>query len=649
MLTISESKASSLGRVNIGIIGCGAVAETCHLPAVKSLSDLKIKALGDINREQAESVAERFHLREASIYTECKQMLKESDVDAVWILTPPRFHAEMVMNSLSFGKHILCEKPLATTLEEVEAIEKTLYQQNKDSHFLVVMPAHSFIFTPCFSRAVQIVKDGAIGRIKSLVGCAVSNLYFYRAKTDFRTLAKGGVIEDQLPHLIYLSHDVLGPRLNVVSVKPRSRGRTAAQDVNVEAEMPGGASVELAAAWSGFLPTLRLDLTGESGRISMDLLRRPYNLDVIKDGEKDSIRMGRQIRQSFDVLKSHHPSYLNEHRHFIDLINGDAEPRITVESGLNLARTLDEVMAVFSRQPGMTSERFRVSLVRVEADVDDAVRRSVSLLGGLNISEDARVVVKPNVCFRKNTQNMIITDPRVLDAVLKMLKEKTRNILVVESDNSSGSADDRVKKSGVLEVIEGCGSEFLNLSKDEFEEHRVSDLIVKIPRTVLEADYLINIPKMKTCNIENAFISIAMKNMFGILADKRKMPFHKSLTDVLLHVNRILPEQMIIVDGIVAMEGLGPVWGKPVQLNLVVSGSNPVAVDAVCCNVMGINPYAVEVLWKAYKSGLGEISIDQIQVEGEEIEKVKRRFMHPVLLTKNIKSAVRTVLKTYLS
>lgn len=638
-----------MGVVSIGIIGCGTVAETCHLPAVKSLPNLAIKGLADINSDQARSLAEKFGLEEVSIHTDYQQLLKEPDIDAVWILTPPKLHAEMVINSLKNGKHVLCEKPLATSPEEIEAIKKALKRQTEASRFTVLMPAHNFIFTPCFHRAVQTVKEGGLGKVTALTGCAVSNLYFYKARTDFRSLAKGGVIEDQLPHLIYLSQDVVGPCLKVVSVKPRSKGRTGAQDVSVEAELQGGAKAELAAAWSGFLPTLRLDLIGESGCISMDLLRRPYDLDFFKDGERNSIRMGRRIRQYFDVLRGYHPSYLNEHKHFTDLVNGDTRPRVTVESGFDLAKTLGEILRIFDEGPKLAPERSTVSLVTVRDNVGDAVRKAVSLLGGLRIKEDAKVVVKPNVCFKKNTENMMITDPRVLEAVLKIAKEKTDNVLVVESDNNSGTGDERVEKSGMLAMIEDCGAEFLNLSKDEFEEHKVSDLTVRIPKAVLEADYLINVPKIKTCNIENAFISIAMKNMFGVLANKKKMQFHKNLTDVLLYINRTLPQDMIIVDGVVAMEGLGPVWGKPVQLNLVVSGINPIAVDAVCCNVMGINPYAVDVLWRAYRSGLGSIDISRIQVQGEEIEKVKRTFAHPVLLTKNMKSAILTALKTYLS
>ena len=635
-------------ELNVGIIGCGAVAQSCHLPAAKRMPNIKIKALADINKEQAETLAERFELKNVSIYTNYLRMLVDADIDAVWILTPPKLHARMVMDSLKHSKHVLCEKPLGISTQETQRIRKALQKMGEASPDLVLMPAHNFIFTPCFHHAKRLIENGRIGQVKKITGYAASNLSFYKAKTDFRLQAKGGVIEDQLPHVIYLCQDVGGPSVKVMSVKPRLERHVVVQGVNVEAELERGVYADLSAAWTGFIPTLRFDIVGESGKIYMDILRRPYNVTVVEDGEKEKIRMGRQLLQYWDVLRGNHPSYLNEHKHFVELVSGTVKPEVTFDCGFELVKTLQSILKVLDERPVSPTGRQKVSVVSVEEDVEAAVREAVILLGGLKIRRGARVVVKPNVCSKKNTEGMIITDPRVLRSVLRMLREKTNNVLVVESDNNSGSGDERVKKTGILDIIEDCGAEFLNLSKDDYEEREVSGLVMRIPDALLEADYLINVPKMKTCNIENAFISIAMKNMFGILADKKKMQLHKELVDVLLYINKTLPQDLVIVDGVIAMEGLGPIWGTPVGLNLIVSGFNPVTVDATCCNIMGINPYAVEVLWAAYKNGVGEIDIDKIEVLGERIQDTRRKFAYPVFLTRNVTGALRTALKTYL-
>jgi uncharacterized protein (DUF362 family) len=138
------------------------------------------------------------------------------------------------------------------------------------------------------------------------------------------------------------------------------------------------------------------------------------------------------------------------------------------------------------------------------------------------------------------------------------------------------------------------------------------------------------------------FITIAMKNMFGTLANKKKSLLHNQLADVLTYLSRTIKQDLVVVDGIVGMEGLGPIQGSPVDLRLIVSGLNPITVDAVCCRIMGINPYAVEPLWRAYKTGVGEIDVKRIQVLGEPLEKVKRKFAYPILSPQNIVTALRT-------
>jgi len=646
-------KGTGLEPVKVGVIGCGTVAETCHLPAAVQIPELRIEALADINEENAGSLASKFDLDDPLIYTDYRRLLREADVDAVWILTPPKLHARMVIDSLNQGKHVLCEKPLATTLEESEAIKKALRKLGENGEHRILMPAHNFIFTPCYGRAHKLLEEGAIGRLNRITGYITTNLSFYKAKTDFRMQAKGGVIEDILPHLMYLSQDIAGPLTEVSSLNPRVRGRSIIHDVEVDVKLrglEGEVEASLSAAWSSFVPTLKLELMGERGRISMDLLRTPYNLTMERgDGEVEKYRMGRRILQYLDVFRGRHPSYLNEHKHFINLVRGECNPRVTVEDGLNLVTMLNKVLSKLDEGVHLQRGREVVSIVRVEDNlIDEAVRRAIKYVGGFRFRRNAKVVVKPNVCFKRNTDNMIITDPRVLGSVLSLLRERTNRILVVESDNNSGRGDIRVKKTGVMDVIEDHGAEFINLSDDEYEEHNVSDVTIKIPKTILEAEYLVNMPKIKTCNIANMIISISMKNMFGILSDKKKMRLHKRLVEVLLYINKRIRQDLIIVDGVVAMEGLGPVWGSPVNLNLIVSGLNPVSVDAVCCNIMGINPYSVEVLWRAYRDGMGQIDIEKITVLGEDMNDVKRRFAYPTFITKNVVGAIRTALKTYL-
>ena len=628
-----------------GIVGCGRIATMVHLPLLKKIDGLTVIAATDTNEKRVSEILEKHHVDEG--YTDCRQMLEKADVDAVYVCTPPETHFQIVMDCINHDKHVFCEKPITTTLEEGLAIKKKL-ETNDSSKRLILMPAHNFIFTPCFVQALQFIKDEEIGAIKKIQACASSNITFYGAKTDFRIHTKGGVIEDQLPHAIYLAHDVGGSLEKVVSVEPYRRRHTVVDEVNVEATLANGITANISGKWGGFVPGLKLEIIGDNGQICMDLLKTPYNITIVKDGEEKTMHMGRRLRQYLDVLRFKHPSYFNEHLHFFKCVEGTEKLRVTVDDGVEVVKTLSEIMPLYEESPYSAVGVEKAAIVHVEKDVEVAVQKSIDLLGGLNFKHNASVVIKPNVCYHKNIENMIITDQRVLESIINMVKRKTKNVTVVESDSRSGTADERMTKSGIMDLIEKCDVKFLNLSEDDFEEHEVAGLNVQIPKTALNADFFINIPKVKTCNIEHTFITIAMKNMFGVLANKEKPKLHSKLMEILVFINHTIRQNLIVVDGIVGMQGLGPIQGTPVNLNLIISGLNPVTVDTVCCHVMGINPYAVETLWKAYKTGVGEVDINEIEVLGESVGDVKKKFNYPIFSTKNALDALKTSFKVYL-
>jgi len=379
----------------------------------------------------------------------------------------------------------------------------------------------------------------------------------------------------------------------------------------------------------------------------MDLLRTPYNITTVKDGATITIHMGRRLHQYVDVFRNKHPSYINEHVHFLNCVENEAEPKVTVDHGIQLVQTLTEVTECFKGKAyTFTPQTETVVILRAGDNIEATIQKSIDMLGGLKeVKKNDLVVIKPNVCYPKNIENMIITDPRMLETVIRMVKQRTKNVLIVESDERSGTAEKRVIGTGVMDVIKKCDAEFLNLSQDEVEEHKVAGLTIQIPKTVLRADYFINLPKVKT----NSFVmlSIAMKNMFGIIASKPKSQFHSKLADVLVYVNQAVRQHLIVADGIVAMEGLGPIHGSRVDLGLIISGKNPVTVDAACCHIMGFNSYAVATLWKAHQQGMGEIDPQKIQFLGEDVSKVKNKFSCPTYSRTNIVQALKTTFKDY--
>ena len=286
----------------------------------------------------------------------------------------------------------------------------------------------------------------------------------------------------------------------------------------------------------------------------------------------------------------------------------------------------------------------RVSAVEAGKDIDEAVRRSVDLIGGLRLGGGEHIVIKPNVCNAKNPYGMVNTDLRVLEAVVGMVREKAGRITVVESDNISGTAERRMEGSGFLNLLEGLGVEFLNLSGDDYEAHEVAGVELRLPRTVLEADLFVNLPKIKTCG--HTLVTLSIKNLFGVLQRRRKNRLHGCLDEVLPYLARTIRNDLIVVDGVTAMEGNGPVIGTPREMGVVVAGIDPVSVDAVCSAMMGFDPASIAHIARAHGMGLGELDPDRIDVVGDDWRRFAGEFERPYSLRATLKS-VRTLGKVY--
>ena len=116
-------------RLRIGIIGCGGIANGKHMPSLKAIDRADMVAFCDIIREKAEEAAAEYGTPDAKVYTDYKELLSDKTINAVHVCTPNRSHAEITIDSLYAGKHVMCEKPMAKTAADarrmVEAAKKT--------------------------------------------------------------------------------------------------------------------------------------------------------------------------------------------------------------------------------------------------------------------------------------------------------------------------------------------------------------------------------------------------------------------------------------------------------------------------------------------------------------------------------------------
>jgi uncharacterized protein (DUF362 family) len=238
------------------------------------------------------------------------------------------------------------------------------------------------------------------------------------------------------------------------------------------------------------------------------------------------------------------------------------------------------------------------------------------------------VLIKVNFITVKTWDTGATTDPMVVEAIIERLKNLHVKIYVVESDATMTSADKAFEATGMREMCERNGVECLNLRhvKDRVKIDVPNSETLKsitVPRIVTESA-VVSAAKLKTHM--STGVTLGMKNMFGLLPDKFKGKYHlKGISKVIVDINSVLKPVLTVIDGFVGMEGRGPSDGTPVQMDLIITGKDPVATDATGCRVMGFDPHEISHIRKACEKGLG--SIDDVQILGERLEDVARTFL----------------------
>ena len=237
-----------------------------------------------------------------------------------------------------------------------------------------------------------------------------------------------------------------------------------------------------------------------------------------------------------------------------------------------------------------------------------------------------QVLIKINFITDKTWDTGATTDPIVVEAIIRKLENLPVKIYVVESDATITNADKAFEKTGMKEMCDRNGIEWLNLGhvKDRVKIEIPNGEALKsitVPRLVTESA-IISAAKLKTHL--NTTVTLGMKNMFGLLPDKLKGKYHmKGISKVVVDINSVLRSALTVIDGFVGMEGRGPVDGTPVQMNLIIAGTDPVATDATTARVMGFNPFEIKHIRKAHERGLGK---SEAKVVGEKLEAVRRTF-----------------------
>lgn len=278
-------------------------------------------------------------------------------------------------------------------------------------------------------------------------------------------------------------------------------------------------------------------------------------------------------------------------------------------------------------------------------DVAKAVGQALALLGGMEklIPSRSRVLIKPNLSVALPAKTGVTTDPRVVTALIQLAREAgAKEIMVGESAVVGFDAGDIFEALKVRSLFEKAGAKVINLDQDEAVEIKIprGEVLkkIKVCRTAYESDVIISVPKMKT-HFQTG-VTLSLKNMKGTVPDDSKRIIHRigvpvrkreeyGLDQAIVDLNTVISADLTVIDATIALEGFVPgprLVGTPVRLDTIIAGIDPVAVDAVGCRVIGLNPRGVRHIRWAHERKLGRMLPKEIEVLGRSIESV----LHPL-------------------
>ena len=226
--------------------------------------------------------------------------------------------------------------------------------------------------------------------------------------------------------------------------------------------------------------------------------------------------------------------------------------------------------------------------------VKQGVIRLLAPLGGMErfVKPGERVLIKPNMLSAKPAEAAVTTHPEVLRAVIELVQQAGGVPLVGDSPGF-GSARRVAERSGMLSVIEETGAQFVAFNETIPVPGAGTFRQFELARPYMEADRLINLPKLKTH--EMMTMTCCVKNLFGAVVGTQKAAWHlragadkELFAEMLLEVYQLREPDLNIVDAIVAMEGDGPGSGDPCQVGLLLAGENAVAVDLIAAEIVAL-------------------------------------------------------------
>ncbi|MCE5324473.1 DUF362 domain-containing protein [bacterium] len=268
--------------------------------------------------------------------------------------------------------------------------------------------------------------------------------------------------------------------------------------------------------------------------------------------------------------------------------------------------------------------------------VSSAVIKSLELAGLDKVIDKARnILLKPNLLSTRLPEEAVTTHPAIVRAIGQCAQSSGSRVSLGDSPPFAGENAQKYAKlcerTGMSAVASELGIPLVRFEEDVVTAANPGAMFYhsfEVSRLALESDLIINISKLKTHGL-TAYTG-AVKNIFGCIPGVRKGLFHvqsaersENFSQMLVDLLRVFRPAVNVMDAVIAMEGEGPNAGSPKQVGLIIASNDAVALDAVACSIIGIDPMSIDTTRLAHEQGLGCADLDSIDIRGESIDSVR--------------------------
>ncbi|MGD0069945.1 MAG: DUF362 domain-containing protein [Candidatus Bathyarchaeia archaeon] len=273
----------------------------------------------------------------------------------------------------------------------------------------------------------------------------------------------------------------------------------------------------------------------------------------------------------------------------------------------------------------LNTEQKTVKIFRAQNGISEILKEAVEDSG---LRGKQKIFVKPNMSHPEYLPG-VVTSPQLLSELVGLLRDGGSEVIVGESNGFNYPCDLAFERTGIETAVKKAGGSVINLSEDKvvkvkFPTNSSPLKELFLPKTVLDADAVVDLPLMKTH--EFAMYSGAIKNLFGCVPSNKRIYLHPYLPEVFYRLYSIFKPQLTIMDARIGIEGNGPTKGKPVKMDLILTSNDALAIDITATKIMELDWKQTYLNYIAKKTGLQE---EAIVVQGLQVNEVMRKFEPP--------------------